>query len=183
MAFHKRSFLDLVKICDTPSDNDIAGEMLVPFYLDPSGKCPPIGHLRPQVVELLLLEHERATESAWAFAKDDEGLIIGVSFQARLSTPTLRTAVMTELCERWRDTGVIASCIGPYHWCNELFPVYHNPFGIHGHTNIAFEMERVTCRIFGLPTYGVHMNVYDKETKKIWVATRAKTQRCVYHQP
>ena len=182
MTSHKHSFLDLVKICGTPSDDDMAGETLVPFYLDRSSKCPPIGRLRPQVVELLLLEHERGTESSWVFTKDDDGLIISVSFHARLSTPTLRTAVMTELCERWRDTGVLDSYIGPNNWCNELFLVYHNPYGIHG-TNIAFEMERATCRIFGLPTYSIHMIVYNQETKGIWVATRAKTQRCVYHQP
>ena len=104
MTSHKYSFLDLVKISDTPSNHDEAGGMLVPFYLDPSSKGPMIGHLRPQVVEQLHLE---------VVDKDADGLIICVSFQSRLSTSPLQTGVIKELCERWRDTGVFDSSIGP----------------------------------------------------------------------
>jgi len=191
MTSYKYSFLDLVKICDTPSNHDEAGGMLVPFYLNPSSKGPMIGHLRPQVVEQLRLEVEWGAYLPWAVDKDANGLIICVSFQSRLSMSPLWTGVIKELCKRWRDTRVFDSSIRPKMWRNELYPVYHNPFAIHdqainadeqGHTDLAFEMEQVTCPIFGLPLYGVYMNAYKEETMKIWVPMRAKTKKmCVYN--
>lgn len=72
-----------------------------------------IRHFRPQVVKQLRLEFEGCTESPWVVQKDDEGSIVRVSFQPRPSTCSLRTAVMKELCEWWRDTGVFESGIGP----------------------------------------------------------------------
>ena len=47
---------------------------MITFYLDSSSQCPPIGHLRPQVVELLRLEHKRGTESPW-FLKKPRGRV------------------------------------------------------------------------------------------------------------
>lgn len=181
------SFLDLVKICDGVPINQSAAEVLVPFTLSPSSTDSVIGYLRPAVVEQLHLEVEREEKSApWAIQKDGKGSIIRISFQLWLSTPTLRTQAMRELCEKWRDNGIFESSIGPKKWKGELYPVYRNPFGVHdkladaadvGEINLAFEMERVTCPIFGFPSYGVYMTIYDEETMRIWVPTRAKTKK------
>jgi len=112
-----------------------------------------------------------------------------VSFASGISTPSVRTEAMKELCERWRDTGLFKDAIGPNKWRGELYPVYRNPFGVHDKIygeeypddkgNYAFEMERSAAALFGIVTYGVHMTIYhdSDDGMKIWVPTRARTKQ------
>lgn len=73
-----------------------------------------------------------------------------------------------------------------------MYPIYADPFGVHDHPdhpstgkalNYVFEMERSACALFGVITYGVHMNIYEEHVDndghrsiKIWVPTRALTK-------
>ena len=101
---------------------------------------------------------------------------------------------MKELTERWRDTGLFPDVAGPKKWRNELYPVYKDPFGVHDHPthsgvssedtmNYSFEMERAACALFGIVTYGVHMNIFDEVEDesgrhlRVWVPTRARTKQ------
>lgn len=56
-------------------------------------------------------------------------------------------------------------------WRDELYPVY----GPHGS---LLEMERAATPLFGLATFGVHLNVYiaDASGIKMWVARRSSTK-------
>jgi len=207
------SFLDVVDICDNVhlrSDAsgiyDIAynSEKLVPFHLSESPQSPVIGLLRPVIIEQLKLENERSQQlkitETWALRLETSEYTVSkmgysgpsVSFRGWLDTPSKRTAIMKELCERWRDTELFSDVCGPMKWRAEMYPVYADPFGLHDHPdhgsdetqlNFAFEMERSACALFGVVTYGVHMSIYEEIVQengqkqlRIWVPTRALTK-------
>ncbi|PPQ90852.1 hypothetical protein CVT25_007387 [Psilocybe cyanescens] len=207
------TFLEIVDICDNvhlhrgPTslcDVSFNSEVLVPLYLSESSDSPVIGLLRPIMVEQLLLEDQTSrkngTAELWSFRLDASKYIElrngttgpSVSFRNWLDTPSKRTNAMKELCERWRDTGLFPNVCGPKKWRNEMYPIYSDPFGIHdyplvaGHEdglNFAFEMERSACALFGVVTYGVHLNIYDEvlqedgqRSLRVWVPTRSFTK-------
>ncbi|KAI0372445.1 nudix hydrolase 20 [Pilatotrama ljubarskyi] len=190
-----QSFLQIVQACDNfrlprmPSSN---AEKLLPWLLSPSPSSPAVGLLRPEVVAQLRKE---ADSSSWEFGQDTTGRE-WVSFARGINTPSARSRVMKELCERWRDTGLWPDEISPRKWRNELYPVYRNPFGhrdfpgededAHGDTlNYAFRMERAASGLFGIVTYGVHMTAYEEvpgedgqpPSYNVWVPRRAATKQ------
>lgn len=194
------SFLDLINICDnvrvhqpSPLPTSFDSETLVPFYLTESLSSPIVGLLRPTIVQQLRVENDRSRENGqrelWNILSLDE--TPRVAFQTWLNTPAKRTAAMTELCERWRDTLLFEDVCGPKKWRNEMYPIYADPFGVHDHPdnaapgkdlNFVFEMERSTCALFGAITYGVHMSIYEEaeidgqRSLRVWVPTRARTK-------
>ena len=207
------SFLEVVGICDNVHLRrdesglyDIAynSEILVPLHLSESPQSPVIGLLRPVIVEQLKLENERSKQlniaETWSLRLDVSEYTFSktgysgptVSFCGWLDTPLKRTAIMKELCERWRDTELFPDVCGPKKWRAEMYPVYADPFGIHDHPshgsdetqlNYVFEMERSACALFGVVTYGVHMSMYEEIVQKngqkqlrIWIPTRAFTK-------
>ncbi|KAH9903476.1 nudix hydrolase 20 [Cubamyces lactineus] len=202
-----QSFLQIVQSCDnfrvagTGRTSAAAEEKLVPWLLTPSPSSPAVGLLRPEVVVQLRKEaaspNSELTSSAWFFGRDPASGKEWVSFAQGIDTPSARSRVMKELCERWRDTGLWPEEISPRKWRNELYPVYRNPFGkrdypgrededAHGDTlNYAFRMERAASGLFGIVTYGVHMTVYEEvlsggggqKEYKIWVPRRAATKQ------
>lgn len=204
------SFLDLINLCDnvhirraSPAPSPFDSEQLIPVYLTPSPTSPIFGLLRPIIVNQLRAENERSRQhklrEVWdlrlntSTVEDDGHLGPSVSFQYWLDTPSKRTAVMKEICERWRDTGLFEDVCGPKKWRAEMYPVYGDPFGVHDHPdmntpegtlNYAFEMERSACALFGVVTYGVHMTIYEEleeadgsQSVRIWVPTRARTKQ------
>ena len=207
------SFLEVVDICDNVRLRrdesglyDIAynSETLVPFHLSESPQSPVIGLLRPVIVEQLKLENDRSKQlnipESWSLRLEVSEYTVSkashsgpsVSFRGWLDTPLKRTAIMKELCERWRDTELFPDVCGPKKWRAEMYPVYADPLGVHDHPshgsdetqlNYMFEMERSVCSLFGVVTYGVHMNMYEEIVQKnrqkqlrIWVPTRALTK-------
>lgn len=207
------SFLDVVDICDNVHlcrdgsglyDTAYHSEKLVPFRLFESPQSPVIGLLRPVIIEQLKLENERSKQlkitETWALQLEASEYTVSktgysgpsVSFRGWLDTHSKRTAIMKELCERWRDTGLFSDVCGPKKWRAEMYPVYVDPFGLHDHPNhgsdetqlnYAFEMERSACALFGVVTYGVHMSIYEEnlgengqKQLRIWVPTRAFTK-------
>jgi len=210
------SFLQIVDLCDNVElrrdSPDVLydakypeHEQLVPFALAASVDSPILGLLRLVIVQLLVLENERSRKlgqpEVWNLQIDEEhhrklsnGRSIGpcVSFSASIDTPAKRTAVMKELCERWRDEERFPDVCGPKKWRNEMYPIYADPFGAHDHPdnnpegkplNYVFEMERSACALFGVITYGVHMSIYEEDVDergskivRVWVPTRALTK-------
>ncbi|KAJ7099863.1 nudix hydrolase 20 [Mycena crocata] len=204
MATQALSYLDIVNICgntrirhQSPLSSQFDSEQLVPLYLSSTPNSPIIGLLRPEIIELLAAENERTisagVEPAWAGVSRIPGLHSKISFNASIDTHAKRTAIMKELCERWRDTGIFPDIIGPKKWRAEMYPVYRDPFGIHDHPsggsgaeqqlNFAFEMERAACALFGVITYGVHLSMYQEtvdasgqRSLRVWTPTRASTK-------
>ncbi|KAF7342958.1 Thiamine pyrophosphokinase [Mycena venus] len=202
------SYLDLVNICGnmrvgrpSPIPSEFDSEHLAPLYLNDAPHAPVIGLLRPQIVELLDAENQRSRAKGgppiWGGITSIPGLTQSrIGFHASVDTHAKRTAVMRELCERWRDSGVFSDIIGPKKWRDEMYPVYRDPFGVHDHPstsaeaedegnnlNFAFEMERSACALFGIVTYGVHMSTYQEvesemgeKSLKLWIPTRASTK-------
>jgi hypothetical protein len=197
------SILDITRTCDNyVRDN----EVLVPFSITPGG--PIIGLLRPEIVKELLSENARSqvegTQENWTpCTRAGTNTIERICFAPHLSTKEARSEAIKEICEHWRDGGILfQDVMGPRKWRNELYPIYENYLGPHvvknprlsyphsegpvadphasGETNHVFDIERSAAALFGLVTYGIHMTVFergDDETVWIWVPTRAKTKQ------
>jgi hypothetical protein len=183
------TFLDLVDICDNFHINTFDAERLFPFTLGPSPTSPVVGLIRPTVLAQLRSEINQSTDrqelAVWSI-QDTESSRPRVSFASWITTPSMRTEAVKEVCERWRDTGLFEDTVAPNKWRGELYPVYRDPFGVHDgmedgndNTNYAFEMERAAAALFGVVTYGVHMTIYhdSEDGMKIWVPTRASTKQ------
>ena len=59
-------------------------------------------------------------------------------------------------------------------WRDELYPIYGD---LKTPTGLAFVMERCATPLFGVLTFGVHLNGYIRTEQgqlKIWIAKRAK---------
>jgi hypothetical protein len=195
MTSAQYDLLGLINLCDNFSASSqslrssqfISNETLVPWVLDRTNSGRHVvGLLRPAIISLLKNE----STGAWDLSHVSNPDCPYVSFAASIDTHSKCSAVLKELCERWRDQGVFSDIIGPRKWRNELYCIYADPFGRHDYpstnaslsddTNYIFEMERSACALFGVVTYGVHMTIY-KETAdgdvEIWTPTRSKTKK------
>ncbi|THH28634.1 hypothetical protein EUX98_g5550 [Antrodiella citrinella] len=188
-----KTYLDIVQVCDnfsvtSPRRGSEEPENLVSWRLSSDPLSPAIGLLRPSVVE----ELKKEGSGSWVFVEHDDRH--SIAFASHLDTPAKRSAVMKELCERWRDAGVFPEQMGPKKWRAEMYAVYRNSFGPldspaegadiqDDSRNYAFMMERAAAAIFGIVTYGMHLTVYHDEvidgerSCKIWVPRRAKTKQ------
>ena len=197
------SLLDIVRRCDNYVRD---GEVLVPFSITPGSTI--VGLLRPEIVKELLSENTKNRSSGiqenWTpCVRLGTSVIERICFAVHLSTKAARSGAIKELCECWRDGGVLfQDVIGPRKWRNELYPIYENYLGPHvvktpelsyphsegldanvhaaGEVNHVFDIERSAAALFGLVTYGVHMTVFEKGgdgTVRIWTPTRAKTKQ------
>ena len=213
------TFLDLINDADNVRLERTAGpaplidanydsEPLVPWHvLTGSSGRAPIGLLRPPIVAQLRKENdvrrERGLPEVWDIVQEDQVESTGatatirtlyVTFKPWADTPAKRTAVMKDLCERWRDEELFPDVCGPKKWRGEMYPVYSRPFGIHDHPshggadsavsgmNFAFEMERSACALFGVVTYGVHMTIFQEDgdldgTVSVWVPKRSSMKQ------
>ncbi|KAI0634204.1 NUDIX hydrolase domain-like protein [Trametes polyzona] len=192
-----QTFLQIVKACDNFRLSEAKGETLLPWLLSPTLDSPAVGLLRPEVVVQLRKDVETSATPAWEFGRDAASGREWVSFAREIKTPSARSRVMKETCERWRDSGLWPDEISPCKWRNELYPVYRNPFGprdFPGHAdedagsdslNYAFRMERAASGLFGIVTFGVHMTVFEEDPAegdlsaryKLWVPRRAATKQ------
>ncbi|EJD51860.1 hypothetical protein AURDEDRAFT_56343 [Auricularia subglabra TFB-10046 SS5] len=173
------TFLPILEICDNfrPSHDP----SLVPFYLSLTNAAERqqlIGLLKPEIVALLEEDNilRGAASRAFDFEHHHEPAtgVRAVGFSVSASTPETRSAVMHEVGHRWRDAGRFADVIGGRLWRDELYAVYASPF--RHEPGPVFAMERVTCALFGVVTFGVHLNVYTHDNR-VWVPRRAKTKQ------
>ncbi|KAI8050815.1 NUDIX hydrolase domain-like protein [Syncephalis plumigaleata] len=89
-----------------------------------------------------------------------------------------RSKGLALLLEQWREADRFPALQG---WRNELYAVYSDPYAaIDDSQCIAFVMERSAAVLFGVLTFGVHLNVYtkcpDTGSIKMWIAQRSATK-------
>ncbi|ORX51265.1 hypothetical protein DM01DRAFT_1087532 [Hesseltinella vesiculosa] len=89
-----------------------------------------------------------------------------VHFNEHITTMDERTKTVETLMNHWRTQQTFSALAG---WRNELYAVY----GKDGQP--AFVMERAATPLFGISTFGVHVNgfVLDQGEIKMWVARRS----------
>jgi 8-oxo-dGTP pyrophosphatase MutT (NUDIX family) len=87
---------------------------------------------------------------------------------ARLSTIEARSSAMASIFLALRDEGVITG------WRDELYPVTSNFY-----EEPVMLVERAAAVQLGIKAYGVHVNGFVRDGKKIslWVARRSKTKQ------
>ncbi|KAI8366915.1 NUDIX hydrolase domain-like protein [Blakeslea trispora] len=166
-----QSLNEVIEQCDTfPYPNDAAAssypfDQIVPFRLGPY----VIGHVLPDVVASLKLYNQQQTPAPFVISTQ------AIEFSSWVNSPDSRTAVVETLMNTWRDNKTWPSLSG---WRNELYPVYGDPSQP---DNIAFVMERAATPLFGISTFGVHLNAFtrNKENGSIlmWVAKRSLTKQ------
>lgn len=188
MADTPLSFLDLVNQCDNfpprSLKSEFDSEIIVPLFLTGTSASDEgcVGLLRPVIVELLQNENKKSQSEGKA-----ENWIVNlnkpprVSFNDHVETPEQRSTVMKELAERLRDEEVFPDVCGKRKWRDELYPIYIDPFGSRTQANLAFDLERSACALFGVVTYGVHMTMWvnpnDAGHFEIWTPKRSSTKQ------
>lgn len=163
------SLLQVVQNCDKypyvidPSSKDDIHHA-TPFILGPY----KIGNVLPSVLPALIAYNNKDCKKPFIISAD------AIEFGPWVNTPELRTEEMKKLMDTWRQEEAFKVLAG---WRNELYPVYGDS---KRSDNVAFVMERAATPLFGISTFGVHLNAYTKtEDGQIlmWVARRSKTKQ------
>ncbi|RGB28352.1 NUDIX hydrolase domain-like protein [Rhizophagus diaphanus] len=162
------SFFDIVEKCDNYPYSDSTKSSSkpndIPLLLDNDIK---VGLLLPPTVEALK-EYNRFKVPNPFIIEDKY-----VKFAAHLNTFESRTEIVKQLFNTWREDKIFPALSG---WRDELYPIYGDP---KSPKNIAFVMERCAAPLFGVLTFGVHLNGYTRTEQgqlKMWIAKRAKTK-------
>ncbi|KAI8976565.1 NUDIX hydrolase domain-like protein [Pilobolus umbonatus] len=125
-----------------------------------------VGGLQEPVVEAL--EKYNQEQAPAPFVIDTKS----IQFATWVDTVEKRTQVVRKLMDSWRDKNLFSALRG---WRDELYPVY----GDNTQTDhVAFTMERAASPLFGISTFGVHLNAYTYKEGQVhmWVARRALTK-------
>ncbi|KAG9297739.1 hypothetical protein G9A89_011254 [Geosiphon pyriformis] len=163
------SLLEVVRNCDKYPYSDETlpydeSPELIPFLLNHL----KIGILLPSTVGLLQEYNDRQPPPAPFIIAEN-----CITFAECVKTFDERTEVVKLLFDTWRRENTFEALRG---WRDELYPVY----GDNTHPlNIAFVMERAATAIFGIPTFGVHVNGFVKSEDgeiKMWIAKRASSK-------
>ncbi|GAN03397.1 nudix hydrolase 20, chloroplastic-like [Mucor ambiguus] len=164
-----KSLLQVVQKCDKypyvldPTSKDEIHHA-VPFILGPF----KIGNVLPSVLPALNEYNKKEEKTPFNITVD------AIQFAAWVNTFELRTEVMKKLMDTWRQEEAFKVLGG---WRNELYPVYGDS---ERSDNVAFVMERAATPLFGISTFGVHLNAYTKNEDGqilMWVARRSLTKQ------
>ncbi|WVF66391.1 hypothetical protein IAT40_001131 [Kwoniella sp. CBS 6097] len=207
-----RSLLPVVQAADNFPIYDLPPakppKPYVPFHLtlrDYQQGLPPLGLLRPDVLEEMKAVSGSGSKGVWRFREeeysgrgkpDETGTwrdasnikpeITCVYFDEEVVEGGVEgiSKVMADIVGGWKKAGKFPGPLAG--WRNELYAIYAHPdsSGLR-HTmiggtgnNVAFHLERAACALFGLATFGVHMTAYEGEgdDMKVWVPRRSKTK-------
>ncbi|KAI8379362.1 NUDIX hydrolase domain-like protein [Radiomyces spectabilis] len=165
MAFE--NLLQVVAHCDKfPYHIDLEHKdeihHVVPLCLGPH----VIGNILPSVLPHLKQYNDSQSPAPFVIASN-------VTFASWVDSFEKRTQVVKQLMDTWRAQTVFSALAG---WRNELYPVYGDSSRV---DNVAFVMERAATPLFGISTFGVHLNAYVRDQDndiKMWVARRALTK-------
>lgn len=165
-----KSFFDLVKDCDSFS-YDLPGsevpieDRISRFYI----KDELVGYLRSTVVSALQRDFSERFSIRPNEAHAFDVCVQGCD-QSQNSTEQL-SKLLNVIASFWRENNVFAVLQG---WRDEQYTIY----GTEG--SILFTLERAACGLFGLATYGAHLNAYipatSEEPLKMWCPRRAMTK-------
>lgn len=153
------NFLQAVEYCDCVPYVQ-ASELGLPFELEDV----LIGTLLEPVVEKLKEYNTVISPSPFIITSTN------VQFNTHLVTMEERSKAIELLTHQWRKDKVFPALVG---WRDELYPVY----GKQG--TLAFVIERAAAALFGISTFGVHVNAFirDQGVIKMWVAKRSLTKQ------
>lgn len=179
------SLLPVVRVCDnldlTPSP-----PTQIPFLLS-SSDVQPVGFLFQHVFEQLVIDISASTVPEFTnlatFPTTDGAA--RVYFVDSCSTFGQRSSTMAAIAASWKQRELFPDALGG--WRAELYTIYgpegsttagsDEAWGLNG----AFALERAACALFGVGTFGIHVNgwVEDEESGdvKIWVPRRSKTKQ------
>ncbi|CEL53332.1 putative protein YJR142W OS=Saccharomyces cerevisiae (strain ATCC 204508 / S288c) GN=YJR142W PE=1 SV=1 [Rhizoctonia solani AG-1 IB] len=185
------SLLRIIKAADSFAPAALATQKFVPFYLSLNHTQPQdiIGQIAPKVAESILSypsgtftaqKTEGYSDKPWSSISarpPSIASIKAIAFDDRLRTADTRSEAIERASLEWRSQGLFPGAIGGRKWRNERYSVYVHPFRNAGPGGeVAFQIERAACELFGFVTYGVHMTMYTSEYK-IWVPRRSKTKQ------
>ncbi|KAI9019411.1 NUDIX hydrolase domain-like protein [Phycomyces nitens] len=161
------NLLEVIKNVDKfPYQRDSLSTEAIHNYTPLCYESRTIGNILPDVMAQLRIYNS---------AQSVPPFVIGdiVTFAPWVDSVEKRTKVVKTMMDTWRENKTFAALAG---WRNELYPVYGNSAS---DDNIAFVMERAASPLFGISTFGVHLNAYVTEkdgSRKMWVARRALTK-------
>ncbi|QRW26027.1 hypothetical protein RhiXN_11104 [Rhizoctonia solani] len=185
------SLLSIIDAVDNFKPTALSTHKFVPFYLSLEHTQPQdiIGQIAPEVVHTII-SHPPGTfavqiiDSSGGMSRASDSTrppsvaqVKAIAFDDRLSTAEERSEAIERASMEWREQGLFAGVIGGRQWRNERYTVYVHPFrnaGLGG--EVAFELERSACQLFGFVTYGVHMTMYTSDYR-IWVPRRSRTKQ------
>lgn len=178
MSDSSYTLLDLVKLTDNvpyPQDSDPKS---VKQYLEIEESCfsffahdqvSSIGLIVPQVAEILLSKFPDTFSLL-----NDESNNKRISLNKSLDTFELRNQAMARVASTLKEEGYFKSLLDG--WRNELYAIY-NPS-----KTTYMLVERAATPLFGVITYGVHINGYipsktsNKRDFKMWIPRRSYTK-------
>ncbi|CAE6450379.1 unnamed protein product [Rhizoctonia solani] len=186
-----KTLLPILEVADNFKPADLATKMFVPFYLSLESTQPQdiIGQIAPDVAEKIisyptgtfavrLVDNSGATsQSLDTSSLPSTTQVEAIAFDKRLRTVNDRSEAIERASLEWRNQGFFPRAIGGKQWRNERYPIYVHPFkniGVGG--EVAFQLERAACELFGFVTYGAHMTMYTPDYR-IWVPRRSKTKQ------
>ncbi|ELU42869.1 DUF2461 domain-containing protein [Rhizoctonia solani AG-1 IA] len=161
------SLLSIIDAVDNFKPTALSTHKFVPFYLSLEHTQPQdiIGQIAPEVVHTII-SHPPGTfavqmidsSGGMSWASDSTrppsvAQVKAIAFDDRLSTAEERSEAIERASMEWREQGLFAGVIGGRQWRNERYTVYVHPFrnaGLGG--EVAFELERSACQLFGFVT-------------------------------
>ncbi|KAL0082916.1 NUDIX hydrolase domain-like protein [Phycomyces blakesleeanus] len=165
MAFS--NLLEVVSNVDKfPYQRDISSTETIHNYTPLCHESRVIGNILPDVMAQLRIYN--SAQSLPPFVIENN-----VTFAPWVDSVEKRTEVIKTMMDLWRKEKTFTALAG---WRNELYPVYGNSAR---EDNLAFVIERAASALFGISTFGVHLNAYVTEKDgsiKMWVARRALTK-------
>jgi hypothetical protein len=191
-----KNLLEVVQSCDKfPYDESVSDSeyhSTVPFRLGPH----VVGRLLPSTVPKLKEYNDRFDTPPFEVKESH------ITFSSGVDSFEKRTEVVKALFDAWREEKAFVALSGKQSykfdqcyccsiivipnfmflflqtgWRNELYPVYGD---LSRQDNIAFVMERAATPIFGISSFGCHLNAFTKEEDgaiKMWIARRSKTKQ------
>lgn len=165
------SLLEAVASCDKfPYEIDASStdeiHHATPIILGPH----LIGNVLPHALPHLKTYNESFEEGKQPFVITPER----ITFADWVNTPDLRTNTVKTLMDFWREQKTFQVLAG---WRNELYPVYGDASQP---DNVAFVMERAATPLFGISTFGCHLNAFTRDPEGnilMWVARRSKSKQ------
>lgn len=184
-AAQPRSLLPVVRVCDNVDQSSPPPDQ-VPFFLSPTSTVP-VGHVFRHVFQQVVADTvngvlpEFASLASFPTPAGADRLYFAdgsAAFQER-------SAAMAAIAASWRARGLFQDALGG--WRDELYTIYGPEESTTAGAdacwgrNGAFALERAACALFGVGTFGIHVNGFVEDdidgTYRVWVPRRAKTKQ------